>query len=336
MAALLMLSLGTTALAAGPEMNIQAQQTKRITGTVVDATGEPVIGATVMQKGTSNGTITDVNGKYTINVPAGATLVISYIGFGTQEVAAKDGATVTLENDAQAIDEVVVTALGIKREKKALGYAIQEVKGDQLVAARENNLANALTGQVSGLQIIRSSNGPAGSSKIQLRGSSSVTGTNQPLIVVDGVPLDNFTGTGNNDFWNPGTDMGNGLADINSEDIASLSVLKGASAAALYGSRAGNGVILITTKKGTKSKGLGVTVSSTVSIEDLFLSPERQTTFGQGSEGIHNATSGSNWGPEIAGQKYTDWAGKEQNMQYFDNVKNFFNTGINLVENVSF
>ena len=169
MAALLMLSLGTTALAAGPEMNIQAQQTKRITGTVVDATGEPVIGATVMQKGTSNGTITDVNGKYTINVPAGATLVISYIGFGTQEVAAKDGATVTLENDAQAIDEVVVTALGIKREKKALGYAIQEVKGDQLVAARENNLANALTGQVSGLQIIRSSNGPAGSSKIQLR-----------------------------------------------------------------------------------------------------------------------------------------------------------------------
>ena len=336
MAALLMLSLGTTAFAAGPEMNIQAQQIKRITGTVVDATGEPVIGATVMQKGTSNGTITDVNGKYTINVPAGATLVISYIGFGTQEVAAKDGATVTLENDAQAIDEVVVTALGIKREKKALGYAIQEVKGDQLVAARENNLANALTGQVSGLQIIRSSNGPAGSSKIQLRGSSSVTGTNQPLIVVDGVPLDNFTGTGNNDFWNPGTDMGNGLADINSEDIASLSVLKGASAAALYGSRAGNGVILITTKKGTKSKGLGVTVSSTVSIEDLFLSPERQTTFGQGSEGIHNATSGSNWGPEIAGQKYTDWAGKEQNMQYFDNVKNFFNTGINLVENVSF
>lgn len=156
---------------------------------------------------------------------------------------------VTLQDDTQTLGEVVVTALGIKREKKALGYAMQEVKGDALLEARETNLANALTGKVSGVQIIRSSNGPGGSSKIQLRGANSVTGLNQPLIVVDGVPMDNFTGASNNDIDNPTLDMGNGLSDINAEDIESMSVLKGASAAALYGSRAGNGVILITTKK---------------------------------------------------------------------------------------
>ena len=320
------------------ERSVAQQKTSAIRGVVTDASGEPLVGVTITAVGSRKAAVTDVNGKFSIDVAVGSKLKISYVGYTTQEltVSGQGVMNIVLKEDSKSIDEVVVTALGIKREKKALGYAIQEVKGDQLIAAHENNLANALSGQVSGLQIIRSSNGPAGSSKIQLRGSSSVTGTNQPLIVVDGVPLDNFTGTGNNDFWNPGTDMGNGLADINSEDIASLSVLKGASAAALYGSRAGNGVILITTKKGVKSKGLGITISSSVSIEGLFLVPERQTTFGQGSEGVHNPTSGSNWGPEIAGQKYTDWAGKEQNMRYFDNVKNFFKTGVNLVESASF
>ena len=132
------------------------------------------------------------------------------------------------------------------------------------------------------------------------------------------------------------TDMGNGLSDINSEDIESMSVLKGASAAALYGSRAGNGVILITTKKGTKSEGLGVTFSGSVSVENVFMKPERQTIFGQGSNGIFNATSSSNWGPAITGQSYTDWNGRTQNMQYFDNVANFFKTGVNLTENIAF
>ena len=313
------------------------QQSETATGTVVDAMG-PVIGASVVVKGTTNGTITDFDGNFSISgVKKGAVLEISFIGYATKEVVWEGKAlNVTLEEDTQQLEEVVVTALGIKREKKALGYAMQEVKGDALVAARETNLANALSGKVSGVQIIRSSNGPAGSSKIQLRGSNSVTGTNQPLIVVDGVPLDNFTGTDNNDFWNPGSDMGNGLSDINSEDIESMSVLKGASAAALYGSRAGNGVILITTKKGTKSEGLGVTFSGSISVEDVFMKPERQTVFGQGSEGIFNATSGSNWGPKIEGQSYTDWNGRTQNMRYFDNVENFFSTGVNLTENIAF
>ena len=213
---------------------------------------------------------------------------------------------------------------------------MQEVKGDALVAARETNLANALTGKVSGVQIIRSSNGPAGSSKIQLRGSNSVTGTNQPLIVVDGVPMDNFLGANNNDLFNPGTDMGNGLSDINPEDIESMSVLKGASAAALYGSRAGNGVILITTKKGTKNEGLGLTVSASVSVENVFMKPELQKSFGQGSNGILNVTSGNSWGPALDGSSYTDWEGKTRTLQYYDNVSNFFNTGTNLTESVSF
>ena len=313
------------------------QQSGKATGTVVDAMG-PVIGASVVVKGTTNGTITDFDGNFSLaGVKKGDILEISFIGYATQEVKWEGTPlSITLEEDTQQLEEVVVTALGIKREKKALGYAMQEVKGDALVAARETNLANALSGKVSGVQIIRSSNGPAGSSKIQLRGSNSVTGTNQPLIVVDGVPLDNFTGADNNDFWNPSSDMGNGLSDINSEDIESMSVLKGASAAALYGSRAGNGVILITTKKGAKSEGLGVTFSGSVSVEDVFMKPDLQTIFGQGSEGIFNATSGSNWGPKIAGQTIEDWNGRSQKMQYYDNVKNFFSTGVNLTENIAF
>ncbi len=314
------------------------QQSATCTGVVTDSTGETVIGASVVVKGTTNGTITGLNGDFTLNnVKKGDIIQISFVGYKTIEVA-WDGKPikVSMEDDSQTLQEVVVTALGIKREKKALGYAMQEVKGDALVAARETNLANALSGKVSGVQIIRSSNGPAGSSKIQLRGANSVTGTNQPLIVVDGTPLDNFTGADNNDFWNPSTDMGNGLSDINAEDIESMSVLKGASAAALYGSRAGNGVILITTKKGSQNPGLGITISSSISIEDVFMKPDRQMLFGQGSDGIYNAQSGSNWGPVIDGKMVEDWEGKSVPFKYYDNVGNFFKTGVNATENVAF
>ena len=267
----------------------------------------------------------------------GDIIQISFVGYQTVEIP-WDGQpmNVTLQDDTQTLGEVVVTALGIKREKKALGYAMQEVKGDALLEARETNLANALTGKVSGVQIIRSSNGPGGSSKIQLRGANSVTGLNQPLIVVDGVPMDNFTGASNNDIDNPTLDMGNGLSDINAEDIESMSVLKGASAAALYGSRAGNGVILITTKKGTKREGLGITISGSVSAETTFMLPKRQKAFGQGENGVFDSTNGYSWGPEVTGQSYTKWDGTTANMQIFDNVKNFFDTGVNLSESISF
>ena len=211
------------------------QQNQRVKGKIQDAMG-PIAGASVAIKGTTVGTISDVDGNFSLEISNGQTIQISFIGYTTQEIryTGQSSINVTLVEDTKVIEEVVVTALGIKREKKALGYATQELKGDALIEARENNLANALSGKVSGLQVVRSSNGPGGSSKIVLRGNSSLTGSNQPLIVIDGVPMDNFTG-GVADVWgNEGPDMGNGLGDINPEDIESMNVLKGASAAALY------------------------------------------------------------------------------------------------------
>lgn len=313
------------------------QQDGKATGTVVDAFG-PVVGASVLVKGTTNGNITDLDGNFTLEgVNNGDIIVISYIGYVTQEIPfTGQPINVTLAEDSEQLEEVVVTALGIKRSEKSLGYAMQEVGGDDLVQAREPNLANALTGKVSGVQIIRSSNGAGGSSKIQLRGSNSVTGLNQPLIVVDGVPMDNFIGAENNDMWNPSIDYGNGLSDLNAEDIESMSVLKGASAAALYGSRAGNGVILITTKSGRENPGLGLTISASVSAETIFMTPERQTTFGQGTYGNFNPTATTSWGPRIDGSTVTDWEGKSQTLQYYDNLKNYFNTGVNATESFTF
>ena len=313
------------------------QQDGKATGTVVDAFG-PVVGASVLVKGTTNGNITDLDGNFTLEgVNNGDIIVISYIGYVTQEIPfTGQPINVTLAEDSEQLEEVVVTALGIKRSEKSLGYAMQQVGGDDLVKAREPNLANALSGKVSGVQVIRSSNGPGGSSKIQLRGANSVTGTNQPLIVVDGVPMDNFTGADNSDYWNPSTDMGNGLSDINPEDIESMSVLKGASAAALYGSRAGSGVILITTKKGRENPGLGITISSSVSAETIFMKPDMQMRWGQGSNGNYSATSELSWGPEITGQTYTKWDGSEGIMQAYDNVDNYFKTGVNATESISF
>lgn len=313
------------------------QQDGKATGTVVDAYG-PVVGASVLVKGTTNGNITDLDGNFTLEgVKNGDIIVISYIGYVTQEIPfTGQPINVTLAEDSEQLEEVVVTALGIKRSEKSLGYAMQQVGGEDLVQAREPNIANALSGKVSGVQVIRSSNGPGGSSKIQLRGSNSITGTNQPLIVVDGVPMDNFTGADNSDFYNPSTDMGNGLSDINPEDIESMSVLKGASAAALYGSRAGSGVILITTKKGRENPGLGITISSSVSAETIFMKPEMQMRWGQGDNGVYSATSGNSWGPEITGLPYTKWDGTEGIMQAYDNVDNFFRTGVNATESISF
>ncbi len=314
-------------------------QSKTVKGKVTGAEdGMPLLGVNVVVKGTTQGTVTDFEGNYSIKVSEDAVLKFSYIGYATQEISVlgKTQIDVVLEADSQTLGEVVVTALGIKREKKSLGYAIQDVKGTQLVEARETNLANTISGKVAGLQVVRSSNGPASSSKIVLRGNNSLTGDNQPLIVVDGIPLNNFTGASNNDFWNPSPDMGNGLADLNPEDIESMSVLKGASAAALYGSRAGNGVILITTKKGAAKKGLGISYSSNVSMETMFMKPKLQSTFGQGSNGIYDNASGSSWGPKIEGQKVKDWLGNDVTMRAYDNLDNYYKTGSSVTHSINF
>ena len=310
-----------------------------VTGTITSAAdGMPLPGASIMEKGTDNGAATDFDGNFSITVPQDAVLQISMIGFVTREVPVGNESiiNVQLEPDTEALDEVVVTALGIKREKKSLGYAIQEVGGEALAEARETNLANAFTGKVAGLQVVRGSNGPAGSSKIVLRGNNSLTGDNQPLIVVDGVPMDNFTGATNNDFWLPSADRGNGLGDINPENIASISVLKGASAAALYGSRAGNGVILITTKSGKERPGLGITLSSTLGFETIFMAPDTQDVFGQGADGIYNPESTFSWGPRIEGQTVENWEGEQVELQAYDNLDNYFDTGVNSQHTLSF
>lgn len=293
--------------------------------------GTPLPGVSILVKGTNTGTTTDFNGAYSINASPTSTLVFSFIGFTTQEIPVESRSVVdvVLEEDVAMLSEVVVTALGIEREKKSLGYAIQEVKGSQLVEARETNLANAFTGKVAGLQVVRSSNGAGGSSKIVLRGHTSLTGSNQPLIVVDGIPIDNFTGTTENGYWGAGLDMGSGLGDISAEDIESMSVLKGPSAAALYGSRAGNGVILITTKSGRKTPGLGITVSSTFGVEDIFIKPELQSSFGQGMEGIFDAMSTNSWGPKITGQSVTKWDGTQSSLATYDNMGQFLRKGTN-------
>ncbi|MBL0200451.1 MAG: TonB-dependent receptor plug domain-containing protein [Chitinophagaceae bacterium] len=213
---------------------------------------------------------------------------------------------------------------------------MQELKGESLVSAKEPNLANALTGKIAGLQVVRSSDGPAGSSKILLRGSNSLTGSNQPLIVVDGIPFDNFTGASDNGYWNRSLDMGNGIADINPDDIESMSVLKGPSAAALYGSRAGNGVILITTKSGKRQKGLGISFSTTLGTESILTNPDMQNSFGQGLNGVYNKQETSSWGPKAAGQTVENWDGRQVPLSIYNNVDNFMGTGTNQNYSLSF
>lgn len=321
-------------------LTITAYAQKTVTGTVIEKSGQPIPGVSVTEKGTKNGTATNAEGKFSISVKQGAVLSFSSVGLATQEVTvgASSSINVTLEDNQNALNEVVVTALGIKREKKALGYALQEVKGETLAAAKEPNLVNALSGKVAGLQITRSSNGPGSSSRITLRGNNSLrtTDANQPLIVVDGIPMDNFTGAKNNDFNNPTLDMGNGMADISAEDIESMSVLKGPAAAALYGSRAGNGVILITTKSGRSQKGLGIAISSSLAVENILMTPKMQNSFAQGELGIFDPLKPGSWGPKIEGQSVKKWDGSMAPLSAFDNVGNYFNTGISSTNNISF
>lgn len=315
-----------------------AQVRKTVSGTVKDAKGESMPGVSVLEKGTTSGTSTDASGAYKITVGPNAVLKFSMLGYLIKEVNVGNQTqiNVTLASSESELSEVVVTALGIKREKKSLGYGVQEVKGETLVSAKEPNLANTLTGKVAGLQVIRSSDGPAGSSKILLRGSNSLTGSNQPLIVVDGVPIDNFTGASDNGYWNRSLDMGNGIADINPDDIETLSILKGPSAAALYGSRAGNGVILITTKSGRAQDGLGIQASTSYGISNIFTNPELQNSFGQGNTGVYNATSTASWGPKADGQMVTNWNGQQVGLSTFNNVDNYLQQGTNMNNSISF
>jgi TonB-linked SusC/RagA family outer membrane protein len=329
---------------------VMAQRT--VTGQVTSGTdGEGLPGVSVRAQGTSTGVTTDFNGNYRMEVPEGVnTLVFSFVGFETQEVPIGNRSTidVVLQEDVQQLQEVVVTALGIQREERALGYAVQEVRGAELTQARETNVVNALSGRVAGVQVSGNQGGMGGSSRILIRGASSITGNNQPLFVVDGVPMDNSNfGTTNQARGAGGYDYGSTIQDINPDDIESINVLKGPSAAALYGTRAANGVIVITTKKGAKQKGIGVDVNTGVTMNNIMFLPNYQNLYGGGYGPFTQNEAGENlayfamdesWGPRMDGRPVRQWYSYFEGDEHFgqttpwvanpDNVRNFFETGV--------
>ena len=312
-------------------------QNTSITGFVRSSSGEFLPGVTVTEKNGTATTITDATGSFVISVPSSAILVFSYTGFQSSEVKAeqvKGPLQVSLQPGENALEEVVVTALGITRQKKSLGYAVQELKTADISEAKEPNLINALAGKIAGVRITNSQ-GDMGSSRIVIRGETSISGNNQPLFVINGIPVDNSQ-------LNSGgaRDYANAISDINPDDIESISVLKGPNAAALYGSRAAAGVILIKTKRGTAKKGFGVTVNSNVIAESLLTLPKYQNTFGQGSEGKFSYVDGKgggindgvdeSWGPRLDGRLIPQFFSKGQAVPFVahpDNVRDFFRTG---------
>ena len=286
-----------------------AQQTQ-VTGKVTDSKNEPLPGATVLVKGTSRGTVTDIDGSYAIQATTGETLVFSFVGFESKEAQVGTATQVDIIlTEGLALNEVVVTALGVERQTKALGYSVQAVDGSQFTEARETNVINSLSGRVAGVQITNSSTGIGGSTRVTIRGESSLNiNANQPLFVVDGVPISNNI-VGSSGRSNQEADYGNAAGEINPDDVASMTVLKGPAAAALYGSRAANGAILITTKNAKGKKGLGVTINSNITFDETLRMPQWQDKYGQGNNGTFEFRNGAgagvsdgvdeSWGPEM-------------------------------------
>jgi TonB-linked SusC/RagA family outer membrane protein len=321
--------IGIAAAWAAPATDA-VQQAQHVTGTVTDGK-EPIVGASISIKGLGKGTVTDLDGRFTLDVKPGTLLEVSYVGFRTLTVKASPEMAVVLEEDKKMIDEVVVTALGIKRERKALGYGVGEVKGEELQKAKETNVINSLAGKVAGLVVSQTAGGASGSTRVILRGSTEMTGNNQPLYVIDGVPLDN-TNYGSAGTYG-GFDLGDGISSINPDDIESMSVLKGPAASALYGSRASHGVILITTKKASADK-FSVEYNGSFTLDtQLAKWNDIQQVYGMGSNGSYSyeATSSTNssWGPKADGSnmlRYFD--GVERPYLIIpDNTSHFFRTG---------
>lgn len=330
-------------------------QQKSITGTVSDKSGV-LPGVSVVIEGSNRGVETDFDGKYSIEANSGDVFVFRYLGYETAKVsvgkAIDNVINVTLVEGGEVLDEIVITAFGIKRSEKALGYSVQSIKGDAMTEARESNLTNAISGKIAGVQVTGTSGSVGASSRIVLRGNSSITGNNEPLYVVDGVPISNssFGSAGSGG----GVDLPNGAADINPDDIETITVLKGPNAAALYGLRAGNGVIVITTKKGDASKKFSVSINTNITMSNPLLLPDYQNSYGQGGDTnyfsyLDGASGGigdgvdESWGPALdAGLEFIQWDSQLTNngnptpwVSSPDNVKDFLNTGINISNNVS-
>jgi TonB-linked SusC/RagA family outer membrane protein len=327
-------------------VQITFAQEKTVTGNVTDQSGLPLPGVNVVVKGTTSGTQTDFDGNYAIKVSVGQTLVYTYLGQKTTERVVTSANTINVQmvEDAEALEEVVVTALGIERSARSLGYAVSTVKSEDLNVVRETNVLNALQGKASGVRIQNQSGNVGGSTKIIIRGNASLGGNNQPLWVVDGVPIsDQNIATGSR--IQGGFDFGNRAQDINPDDIESLSILKGASAAALYGSRAANGVIIVTTKKGKVGSKANFTLSTDIRFDDPLRLPDFQQQFVGGDQGVYDFAQGdgqqatAGWGPslgEVAGQTYTNLAGEVVPFELFKNrVRDFYETGVTKITSFS-
>jgi len=312
-----LITAGTNVTASKILETQQSNGDVKVTGTIVDNTGEPVIGATVRVKNSkseSNGVISDIDGKFTLTAPKGAVLLISYIGLNTQEVkvTGNDELKITLRPESHTIDQVVVTALGIKRAEKALSYNVQKVSADELTRNKDANFVNSLNGKIAGVSISKSASGVGGATRVIMRGAKSIEGDNNVLYVIDGIPLFNFSGGTDSGIMGEGRVSSEGIADINPEDIESINVLAGPSAAALYGSNAANGAILITTKKGKEGR-VEISFSSSADFSSPLLMPEFQNRYGnkQGS--------------------YESWGEKLATPSSYDPKKDFFRTGTNFI-----
>ena len=298
-----------------------------VRGTVTSSDGEPIIGANVIELGSNNGTVTDLDGNYQLKVGPNAILEFTYTGYVSQKftVGTQTIINVTLA-EGVALSEIIVTALGISRERKSLSYAAQTIQGGQLTQVRDANFVNTLQGKVAGLVVTSASSGVGGATRVNLRGNRSIQSSNNALFVVDGVPVDNSTpGQVGNDFG--GYNGSDGVANINPDDIESINVLKGAAASVLYGSRAANGVILITTKKGSAG-AISVDVNSGAQFDAPLTLPHLQNEYGQGNGGAFGAKASASWGPKMNNQAVTDWTGKSQNMvPQPNNISDFFQIG---------
>ena len=316
----------TSPSASSTSLKAAQQQTKTVTGRIIDAKGEPLIGVTVIEKGTTNGAITDFDGNYSLSVPDAAVLQYSYVGYQTVEmsVAGKNVIDITMKEDTEVLEEVVVTALGIKRSEKALSYNVQQVNAEDITTNKDVNFVNSLSGKVAGVNINASSSGIGGVSKVVMRGTKSIMQSSNALYVIDGVPI--FSGRSNKggtEFNSQGATEP--IADINPEDIESMSVLTGAAAAALYGSDAANGAIVITTKKGKEGK-MSITVNSNTEFSSPFVMPEFQNRYSTGIGGVLSDSGILSWGGKLT----------EANAFNYSPKDDYFQTGITGTESISF
>ena len=327
-------------------ISVSGIQAQTVSGTITDAAdGTNLPGVNVIIKGTSTGASTDFDGKYSIDVSAeNAVLQFSFIGYVTREINVNGRSVidVALVMSSEALEEVVVTSLGIRKETKALGYSLTQLEGDELSTIKQPNAINSLQGKIAGVNITQNATGAAGSSRVIIRGSSSLSGNNQPLYVVDGIPISNVN-NGSAGLWG-GSDGGDGISSLNSDEIESVSVLKGGAASALYGSRASAGVILVTTKSGRTEEGFGVELSSSITFDQVDTNlQDFQTTYGQGQFGAKPVNVGealdlgtSSWGAALDGSSVVQWDGTSRPYSYVgSNLDHYYRTGSTFINTVA-